>query len=154
MIIVFNPFFFSFGILLVAFRHQSSNDFSSLVGVRSCSPKGVRIRDQNSLARTHVLSRCWTVSSSWSHKGQWVGWGNPLLAKQSAVQHLFWIANHKNNLHFACSLDFHRCRQGAKAIEPLKNARYADFEVNWPDPSSLQTWTPSSWERIVSCSIP
>ena len=105
MIIVFSPFFFSFGILLVAFRHQSTNDFSCLVGVRSCCPKGVRIRDQNSRARTHVVSRCWTVSSSWSHKGQWDGWGNPLLANRSTVQHLFRIASHKNNLHFAGAQD-------------------------------------------------
>ena len=48
MIIEFNPLFFSFGIHLIAFRHQVANDLSLLVGVRSRSPKGVRIRDQNS----------------------------------------------------------------------------------------------------------
>jgi len=85
MIIVFS-LFFSFRILLVAFLHQSANDFSRLVGVRSCSPKGVRICDQNYRVRTHVVSRCWTVSSSWSHKGQWLGWANPLLAIRSAIQ--------------------------------------------------------------------
>jgi hypothetical protein len=44
---------------------------------------------------------CWTVSPSWSQRGQSSGWGRPLLANLSAVQHLFMTANNNNNNNLA-----------------------------------------------------
>jgi len=66
--------------------HQTWRTLSSGSGEKSGSP-----RDQICLATMHPHRICWMVSSSWSHRGHWAGWGKPLLGSLSAVQHLLWV---------------------------------------------------------------
>jgi hypothetical protein len=77
---------------------------------------------------------CWTVSPSWSQRGQSSGWGRPLLANLSAVQHLFMIANQRKTLHLFGAHDFQSLFHGSKVTEPWKEARYADF-AEWEPPA-------------------
>jgi hypothetical protein len=103
-------------------RHHSAKDLSLLLGMAACRPKGDKILNHNSRANTHEVRRCWIVSSSWSQSGQWLGWGRPLLASRSAVQHLFWMASQRKTLHLDDAHDFHNLRHGSKVIDPLKKA--------------------------------
>lgn len=64
MITVFSPFFFSFGILFTAHRHQLAKEVSSTVGTLCCRFSLERMRDQNSLANTQEVSKCCTFSSA------------------------------------------------------------------------------------------
>jgi len=96
-----NPFRLPFWIFLTLFLHQSEKESSCLEGTQSCKPKLDRMRNQKSLVNTQVVRICWMSSASWSQSRQRSGWGRFLLAKWSAVQHLFLTANHKKNLHFA-----------------------------------------------------
>jgi hypothetical protein len=100
---VFTPFFCSFTLLNII-RNQSAKLLSFWQGTKSVSSKGWCNLNHTCLATTHVVNRCCIVSSSWSHRGHLSGWGRPLLASLSAVQHLFRIANHRNILHSTSQL--------------------------------------------------
>ena len=120
MIREFTPFLCSFDTLLIVLSHQSAK-------LRSCCRRTVSTRfmgastlNHTCLATTQDVRRCWTVSSSWSQRGHLSGWGSPLLASLSDVQHLFLIANQRKFLHLARAQDFHSLRQGSKVTDPLK----------------------------------
>lgn len=60
------------------------------------------------------------------------GGGGLFFWTRSAIQHLLRIANHKKALHLQGAHDFQINFQGLNVIAPLKNARYADFDVKCP----------------------
>ena len=82
-----NPFRSCFCTLFQDFLHQYANEPAARPGTKQDRFSGWRMLNQNYRAKTHVVSRCWTVTSSWSHSGQRAGWGSPLFCKRSAVQH-------------------------------------------------------------------
>ena len=147
---VLKPFRLSFWIFLALFLHQSEKENSCLEGTQSCQPKLDRMRNQKSLVNTQVVSICWISSASWSQNKQRSGWGRFLLAKRSAVQHLFLTANHRKILHFAGAHVFQILRQGSNVVAPLKKAKYADLAVYCPEASNLQMWVSSSWVSTKS----
>jgi hypothetical protein len=77
--------------------------------------------------KTHEINRCSIVSSAWSHNGQRSGWGRPLLARRSAVQHLLCATNHMKNLHLPGAQLFQILSQGPNCTAPIKNPSYADL---------------------------
>jgi hypothetical protein len=64
----------------------------------------------------------WIVSSAWSHKGQASGWGNPLFARRSAVQHWLWKTNQIKNLQRGGAQLFQILLQGPNLMVPTKKA--------------------------------
>jgi len=114
MIRELTPFLSSFFTLLIVMCHQSAKLDSCW---RRTGPErfsGANKLNQTCLPTTHEANKCCIVSFSWSQRGHLSGWGRPLLANQSAIQHLFRIANHKKNLHLFGAQDFHRRLQGSK----------------------------------------
>jgi ribosomal protein L31 len=113
------PFLLFLCIFLSTFLHHSAKDISS-AGVRYSRLKGKRISYQNCLAKLQVHRRCCTISCSWSHRTQTTAYCSPLLVNLSAVQHLFFIANQRKDLHFGGAQDFHKRFHGSNKIEPMK----------------------------------
>jgi len=147
---VLKPFRLSFWIFLALFPHQYEKENLCLKGTQSCQPKLDRTRNQKSLVNTQVVSICWISSASWWQNKQCSGWGRFLLAKRSAVQHLFLTANHRKILHFAGAHVFQILWQGSNVVAPLKKAKYADLAVYCPEASNLQMWMSSSWVSTKS----
>ena len=112
MIREFTPFLCSFDTLLIVLCHQSAKLRSCCRRTVSTRFRGASTLNHTCLATTQDVRRCWTVSSSWSQRGHLSGWGSPLLASLSDVQHLFLIANQRKFLHLAGAQDFHSLRQG------------------------------------------
>ena len=107
MIRELKPFLCCLGIFLQDFFHQSANEMLCRLDTKLARPRGCKMLNQNCLANTHEVRRCWIVSSSWSQSGQWAGWGNPLFfCNLSAVQQQFWIASQIKILHLLGAQDF------------------------------------------------
>jgi len=86
--------------LSLELAHQSSKHESFGWGARTSKPKSCRMLNHNCLEKTQEIIRWSIVSSAWSQRGQVAGWGRPLLARRSAVQHLLWATVHMKKLHF------------------------------------------------------
>ena len=61
-------------------------------------------------------------SPTWSHSGQAVGLGSPLRPKRSAVQHLFFSASQRKNLHLFGARELQTCCAPANPILPSKSS--------------------------------
>jgi hypothetical protein len=118
------PFLLAPGTLLSKNRHQSWKPLSSRPSDRCCKPTLDWIWTQTSLANTQDTKRCYTISSSWSHKGHFSGCSNPCRASQSAVQHRFRAANQRENLHFGSAQVLQMRSAGSKANQ-RKNLHYS-----------------------------
>ena len=108
MHIELKPFLSCFGIFFHDLLHHSAKELIVLLGIKWAKFSGCRTENQNCLANTHEVRRCWTISSAWSQKGHRTGWGRPLCCSLSAVQQRFLIASHINVLHLLGAQDFHR----------------------------------------------
>jgi hypothetical protein len=120
MIREFSPFRVSFGTPLITLHQLEKlvpNTGATTARFSHCKQKNQTCRE-----KTHESSKCWIVSSAWSQNGQAVGWGNPRLASQSAVQHLLLKANHKKNLQCKGAQHFQILLQGVNLMVPTKNA--------------------------------
>ena len=82
------------GTRCTAWSHQSAKILSFQPGASCCSPISSKTENHTLLANTQGVSKCWTFSSSWSHKGQRSGCSSPHRANRSAVQQRLRIANH------------------------------------------------------------
>ena len=118
MMTLLSPFLELLGTWHSTCFHHSAKEGASTAGVRWPKSKGDNKLCQNWRAKMQEFRRCSIVSCSWSHKGHTTGWGRPLFSNLSAVQHLFFIANQRKNLHFGgaqvCQSLFH----GSKGAEP------------------------------------
>jgi hypothetical protein len=138
MIRELTPFLSSFFTLLIVLRHHSAKLDSCWRGIDPERFSGANRLNQTCLATTHEVRRCCIVSSSWSQRGHLSGWGSPLLANLSAVQHLLRIANHRKILHLFGAQDFHSYLQGSKVTEPKKNML---CRLIWRNNCHLHLWT-------------
>lgn len=78
---------------------QALNTTSSDVGAKSWRPTCSK-EDQTCPEKTRVISKCCMFSCSWLQRGHLSRCDKPLWASRSAVQHLLWTANHRNNWDF------------------------------------------------------
>jgi len=130
--------------LSLELAHQSSKHESFGWGARTSKPKSCRMLNQNCLDKTQEIIRWSIVSSAWSQRGQVAGWGRPLLARRSAVQHLLWATVHMKNLHFPGAPLLQILSQGLNPVAPMKSASYADFVEYWPEAENCQMCTSST----------
>ena len=147
-----NPFRSCFCTLFQDFLHQSANEPAAHPGTKQDRFSGWRMLNQNCRAKTHVVSRSWTVSSYWSHSRQRAGWGSPLFCKRSAVQHRLRMASQMKVLHLLGAQDFQSRFHGSKLTDPAKKALYADLEEKFPEASNFQWWVSSVPCKITSVS--
>jgi len=124
MHIELKPFLSCFGTFFHDLLHHSAKELTVWLGIKWAKFSGRRTENQNCLANTHEVRRCWTVSSAWSEKGHRTGWGRPLFCSLSAVQQRFLIASHINVLHLLGAQDFH--------LGPLLNC-----QGQWPSSKEI-----------------
>jgi len=94
------------------------------------------------------VSKCCTVSSSWSHSGQRSRWSSPWWDKRSAVQQQFKEANQTKNLHRGGAQAFHISLHVPNFTDPTKKWWLADFVVNSPDKDGIHI----CWSSIAGVS--
>jgi hypothetical protein len=80
--------------LLLPINHQRKSHWAGRLRLANSLAAG----DHTCRVKTHETSKWSIVSSSWSHNWQ-RSWGNPLVARRSAVHHLLSVTNHMKNLH-------------------------------------------------------
>lgn len=141
-----SSFHSSLGTWMRAWPHELVNQPVGGCGTIAIRPYLWRIWNQTCLGKTHDTRMCWIDSSTWSHKGQAAGCGNPLLSRRSAVQHLL-MASQINSLQCLGS-QVPRILQGVNLIAPIKKASYADLHEYNPDRVNRQRcWSGNSCWR-------
>jgi hypothetical protein len=106
------------GIFSTALLHQSSRLQRALSGERLGNPDLRNKKYQNCLAKKQEMRRCCIVSLSWSQRGHALGWGSPLLARRSAVQHLLCMTSQRKKLHFEGAQDSQTRSNAPKEVDP------------------------------------
>jgi hypothetical protein len=86
------------------------------------------------LEKTNLVRRCWIVSSSWSHKGHFSGWH---FSTRKTISCPTTVLNRELDEKFTFTrcptLPIHSRLQCWKAIDLLKNTRYANFAEYEPE---------------------